>query len=101
MSNAKDARNDYIESLARDGIPYSHIAEHYGISASRVSQICRQRGYARRPFGCGGLPEYHARNARIAELYASGVSLSEIAKRFNLSRTRVHYIAQREQQKGG
>lgn len=43
-------RDDQIIEMAREGIPYQKIADHFGLTKGRVSQICVRDGFVRRPF---------------------------------------------------
>lgn len=58
MSNIKLGRNEEILRLRRDGMSYRNLAEKFGLSDSRIRQIC-EKTRARQKAGHRDIPEIY------------------------------------------
>jgi transcriptional regulator with XRE-family HTH domain len=58
MSDIKLGRNEEILRLRRDGMSYKHLAQEFGLSDSRVRQIC-EKTRALQKFGRRDIPEIY------------------------------------------
>lgn len=87
-------RDETIRALAAAGTTLTQIAERYGISRNRVSQIVG-RTKNRHPAFEDDAPEYVERNSLIVRLHLDGWSLRQIAPRFGLTSGRISHIITR------
>lgn len=58
MSDIKLGRNEEILRLKRDGMSYKHLAQEFGLSQSRIRQIC-EKTRARQKIGYRDIPEIY------------------------------------------
>jgi Mor family transcriptional regulator len=84
------ARDEEIAALAHAGATHSDIANSYGLSAIRVSQIIARN---RVKLGVAGRPAKNAeRDAEIVDKYVSGLTYVTLANMYKLSMVRIGQI---------
>lgn len=94
-------RNQIIKSLFATGVTVEQITDTTGISKIVVREIVRNRNSTTvRPLSTTTVrrkkrkfhPQFAARNLTMFQLHKDGMSLTEIGRRYNLTRERVRQI---------
>ncbi len=91
--NARSARTEAIAAACASGRPQVDVAEEYGITPSRVSQICKNAKYRGAVLKAQKRTANakHKRDLALVREYECGFTTEEIAARHNIPSATLYY----------